>query len=288
MRSRGLVVVLALILATLATVGVFLYSRGVKEDALETGDIVEVIVSKVDIPANSDLNRFIEDGQFELLQLPSAAVVEDAITDISQLRNRRNSVFILAGEQIPLSRVEGGEVPGGQLGIPEGHQAVTVELDAPRAIAGALAGGDNVTIYATFEDIDLTLLAGGRGQTVEKLIQSLIRQQRQQQQTTQQQGQQVEIPSFDATVVLVPEVEVLRVIREVRRTNVPGQEESAGEENVGGNVSVTLAFLPEEAQRFVFALELGEVYLSLLPPDQAGVDLGSLTVAQIILPEKQK
>ena len=36
MRSRSLVVVLALILATVATVGVFLYARGVRED-LERG-----------------------------------------------------------------------------------------------------------------------------------------------------------------------------------------------------------------------------------------------------------
>ena len=285
MRSRGLVVVLALILATLATVGVFLYSRGVKSDALEGGDVVQVVVSKVDIPANSDLNAFIEDEQFGLQELPADAVVADAITDISQLRGRRNSVFILAGEQIPLSRVEGGEIPGGVIGIPEGHQAMTVALNAPRAVAGALAGGDNVTIYATFQDIDLTLLQGGRGQTLEKLIQTAIRAQ-QQQQAAGQQAQNVEIPKFDATVVLVPEVEVLRVIRESQTSTVPGEEQP--QESVEGAISVTLAFLPEEAQQFVFALEQGDVYLSLLPPDEAGVDLDTLTVAQIILPEKQK
>jgi len=285
MRSRGLVVVLALILATLATVGVFLYSRGVKSDALEGGDVVQVVVSKVDIPANSDLNAFIEDEQFALQQLPADAVVEDAITDISQLKGRRNSVFILAGEQIPLSRVEGGEIPGGVIGIPEGHQAMTVALNAPRAVAGALAGGDNVTIYATFQDIELTLLQGGRGQNLEKLIQTAVREQ-QQLQAAGQQAQNVEIPKFDATVVLVPEVEVLRVIRESQTSTVPGEEQP--QESVEGAISVTLAFLPEEAQQFVFALEQGDVYLSLLPPDEAGVDLDALTVAQIILPEKQK
>ena len=55
MRSRGFVVVLALILATVATVGVFLYTRGVKEDAQTGGALKTVIVSKVDIPANTDL-----------------------------------------------------------------------------------------------------------------------------------------------------------------------------------------------------------------------------------------
>ena len=278
MRSRGLVVVLALILATLATVGVFLYSKGVKEDALGGGAVVEVVVSKVDIPANTDLNQLIEDEEFALLQVPSDAVVEDAVTDISQLKGRRNSVFILEGEQIPLSRVEGGEVPGGVIGIPDGHQAMTVALNAPRAVAGALAGGDNVTIYATFDDIDITLLQPDLAKAIKEA-------QKQQQATSTSANAQVEIPKFDATVVLVPEVEVLRVIRETQTSDVPGE---APPEEVEGVISVTLAFLPEEAQQFVFSLEQGDVYLSLLPPDQDGVDLDPLTVAQIIFPEKQK
>jgi hypothetical protein len=56
----------------------------------------------------------------------------------------------------------------------------------------------------------------------------------------------------------------------------------------GGDITLTLAFLPDEAQQFVFALEKGRVYMSLLPPDEAGVDLAPLTVAQLFLPEKTK
>jgi hypothetical protein len=55
-----------------------------------------------------------------------------------------------------------------------------------------------------------------------------------------------------------------------------------------GDVQVTLAFLPEEAQKFVFALEQGSVYLSLLPPDAEGVELPPLTVEGIVNPPKVK
>ncbi len=51
---------------------------------------------------------------------------------------------------------------------------------------------------------------------------------------------------------------------------------------------MTLAFLPDEAQRFVFAMELGQVYLSLLAPDEAGTELEPLTFARVFLPEKTK
>jgi Flp pilus assembly protein CpaB len=253
---------LALILATLATAGVFLYSRGVKEEARTGGDLVTVVVPSVDIPANSDLNQYIREDRFATLELPREAVIQDAVTQISQLENQRNSVFIFAGEQIPVGRVQGGEVPGGLLSIPEGHQALTVALDAPRAISGVLAGGDNVSIYATFTGVEL------------------VRLNKKLQPAPTAPGVQ-ETPRFDTTVVLVPQVEVLRVIRDVSET-VTGQQADA---TASSDVQVILALEPQEAQKFVYALEQGLVYLSLLPPDEDGVALSPLTAAQIFLPQ---
>ncbi len=262
MRSRGLVVVLALILATLATVGVFLYSQGVKEDARSGGDLVTVVVSQVDVPANTDLNALIADGQFKSLEVPQDAVIVDAVTQISQLENQRNSVYIFAGEQIPVGRVQGGEVPGGLLSIPEGYQALTVALDAPAAISGTLAGGDNITIYATFTGVNIVKLnkkfepVPGTGT--------------------------VEPPRFDTTVVLVPSVQVLRVIRESSGTAaVPGQ---VADQSASSAIQVILALTPLDAQKLVFTLNQGVPYLSLLPPGEEGVQLDPLTAAKILLP----
>jgi Flp pilus assembly protein CpaB len=279
MKSRGLVVVLALILATLAVVGLFLYTNAVRQDAEEGGTQTTVVVSKVDIPANTDLNSLINQGQFVLVQVPTDRLVSGAIKDIEQLRNRRNNAFILRGEQIPLGRVQGGQVTGGVLGIPEGYQAMTVELDAPAAVSGALAGGDNVTIYATFQDVELTVLAGKGG--FEKALQQAVKQQQQQQTTTQ--GQAAELPKFDTTVVLVPQVEVLRVF--IPRTGGTTAGQTA---QPTGRILVTLAFLPQDAQNFVLSLELGDVYLSLLPPDEQGEKLDPITIGQVLLPEKAK
>jgi Flp pilus assembly protein CpaB len=272
MRSRGLVVVLALILASIATAGVFLYSQGVKEDAIEGGDLHDVIVSKVDIPANTPLDQLISEEQFSVLQVPADALVEGAVTDLSQLRGRTTTAYIVAGEQIPAARVQGGIIPGGILGIPEGHQAVAVSMGGPRAIAGALAGGDHVSIYATFDDVSLTILNKNflKGADDPNQLASL---------------ESADVPEFDTTVVLVPEVEVLRVSRD---DVVLEEDGSTSSQSASGNVTLTLAFLPEEAQQFVFAIEQGRVYLSLLPPDEPGVDLEPLTVAQVFMPEKTK
>lgn len=271
MKSRGLVVVLALILATIATAGVFLYSRGVKQEAIAGGDLRDVIVSKVDIAANTDLDRLLSEGRFEIIQVPISAVVAGAVTDLSQLRGRTTSAYVFAGEQIPESRIQGGLIPGGVLGIPEGHQAISVALGGPRAIAGALAGGDRITIYATFEDVSLLLLDKNflKKATDPSQLADL---------------NQADVPVFDTTIVLAPEVEVLRVTQPISADGTVTTPDTA----TGGEITLTLAFLPDEAQQFVFALEKGRVYLSLLPPDEAGVDLAPLTVAQLFLPEKTK
>ncbi len=258
MRSRGLVVVLALILATLAVVGLFLYTKSVKDDATGGGALTEVVVSKVDIAANSDLNQLINEGQFLLKDVPTDDLVEGAIQQVSELRNRRNSVPILAGEQIPLSRVEGGRVAGGVLGIPDGLEAIVVALDAPRAVAGAMAGGDFVTIYATFQDVPLK--QKNKNQTTPTALAA-----------GQQQGE-------DVTVVLVPQVQVLRVA-------VPQQETGTSDtvsSDPTGSITVALGLTPEDGQKFVFALEQGRVWLSLLPPDGKGTELPPLTVEGIV------
>jgi pilus assembly protein CpaB len=265
-------VVLALILAVAATVGVFLYARGVKEDARTGGALTSVIVSKVTIPANSDLNAFISDQEFVTVEIPTDALVLNVVKSIGQLQDKRNSVPIFANEQIPLSRIQGeGQVPGGYLGVPDGYQAMTVALDAPRAVGGALFSGDNVTILATFNDIQLTkvdkqglpVARGGGGAAG----------------TTATTGRK-EVPQFNATVVLVPQVEVLRVLRPQSTTGgTTGQTQQ-----VSGDVSVTLSLTPEDAQRFVFAMEEGTVWLSLQPPGAEGVELNPLTIAQVVAP----
>jgi Flp pilus assembly protein CpaB len=271
MRSRGLVVMLALVLATLATAGVFLYSRGVKEDARQGGDLATVVVSTVDIPANTDMNDLIRDEMFTTTDVPRDALIDDPITQVSQLRNLRNSVYIFAGEQIPLGRVQGGEVPGGLLNIPTGHQALTVALEAPRAISGALAGGDNITIYGSFSQVKMSLfpqeylfVRGTHG--VDRGMGGAA--------AAGAEGR-VEL---DATVVVAPEVEILRVARTFTET-------VSGDEQVDANapVQVTMALLPDEARRLVFAMEIGEVYMSLLPPDEPGTDLDTLTMWRILL-----
>jgi pilus assembly protein CpaB len=254
MRGRGLVVVLALILATLATAGVFLYARGVQEDAQAGGTMVAVVVSKVDIPARTDLNELIKTDQFRQIEVPQDAVVGGAVRSLDQLRGKSNAVPILAGEQIPTARIS-GTVPGGALAIPEGMQAITVSLDASRGVAGAIQTGDHVSIYSTFKGVsvdDSSTSVGGRASQSEA-----------------------------TTVVLVPTAEVLAVFRPVSANAFNG-DEAAQTEQLPGSVVITMALSPVDSQDFVFAMENGSTWLGLLPPDENGQPLRPISYAEVL------
>jgi pilus assembly protein CpaB len=246
MKGRGLVVFLALILATLATAGVFMYSRGVQEEAKTGGTMVPVIVTKVDIPARTDLDQLIKDDQFKILQVPASVVVDGAVTSVDQLAGKSNSVAILAGEQIPAARIS-GDVPGGALAIPEGMEAITVSLDASRGVAGAINAGDHVTIYSTFKGVPGT---GTAKETV--------------------------------TVVLVPTAELLAVFRPLASTTFGGDDAPTPGEQLPSTLTVTVALTPEDAQRFVFSLESGSPWFGLLPPDASGQPIEPITYAQVV------
>lgn len=245
-KGRALVVVLALILATLATAGVFLYARGVEEDAKAGGTMVSVVVSEVDIPPRTDLNLLIKDDLFRVIQVNEAAYVDGAITSVDQLADKNNAVAILAGEQIPQARIT-GNVQGGALSIPEGMEALTVSLDAPRGVAGLINTGDSVTIYSTFKEV---ARKDGSTETV--------------------------------TVVLVPTVELLAVHRPLASTAFGGGDSEAQGEQLPGSLAVTVALTPEDAQRFVFSMENGSTWFGLLPPDAQGETMKPIGIAQVV------
>jgi pilus assembly protein CpaB len=247
MKGRGLVVFLALILATLATAGVFMYSRGVKEDVQTGGTMVPVVVTKVDIPARSDMDQLIKDDQFRTIQVPASVVVNGAVTSVDQLAGKNNSVAILAGEQIPAARIS-GNVPGGALAIPEGMQAITVSLDSSRGVAGAINAGDHVAIYGTYTDVT-DVETGDKLPTV--------------------------------TTVLVPTAELLAVFRPLASSTF-GNDESTSSEQLPGSLTVTVALTPEDTQRFVFSMESGSTWFGLLPPDESGQPMEPITFAQVV------
>jgi Flp pilus assembly protein CpaB len=258
MRSRGLVVAIAVVLAIVAAAAVILYTNGVKNDAVTGGALSVVVVSKQDIAANTNLNPLLEQGAFSELRVPTEAVVDGAVTSVSELRGQTTTAPILANEQIASARLSTGESPqGGLLGISEGNVALTVELDSPQGGAGTINVGDSVVVYGTFQNIKIV------GGDVRKIMNG-----------TEAATTGGTLPDFTGTVV--PEARVLRI------QNPTVTED--GRSNESEQILLTLDLSKEDAQNVVFAQENGLVYVSLLAPGEAGEQLKAATVpAELLL-----
>jgi len=226
-KSHTTGVAVALVLAALATVGVFLYVQGVRHSATTGGGMVSVVVSKDDIPAGTQLNTLVEGGAFTTRSVPRDDLVQGVITDVGQLRGQTTAFPILANEQISSSRFKGTtEVSGGRLGIPNGYVATTVSLEGQRIVGGAIQQGDHVTLYGTYDE------PGSNGSS----------------------GQAQE------TRTIVPDVRVLTV--------------TTSTDSSGGapQTFVTLALHPYDSELVVYTQEQGHLWMSLLPPNQQGID----------------
>lgn len=221
MRSRALTTALALVFALTATLAVFLYVQGIEDDKVSGPAMVEVVVATEDIPAGTDLDELLAEGAFTTQEVPEDSLVAEAVTSLTQLEGEETSAAILAGEQISTARLQGsGVLPGGALGIPAGHQALTIAVNAPQGTGAVLRSNDRVMIYASFD----------KGPDNEPV-----------------------------TVTLVPNVEILRVT-----DNIASDAEPAGADEL----LVTLALLPRDAQKVVFAQHEGEVHFGLQLPGE--------------------
>ena len=258
MRSRGLVVAIAVVLAVLAAVCVIVYTNSVKNG---TGaDTTAVIVSNQDIPANTPLNPLIDSGAFGAVNVPNDTLVAGAVTDENELRDQTTSSTIYANEQIPTSRLATGT--SNTLGISEGHVGLGIQVDGPQSVNGYIQNNDQVVIYATFP----------QGETVTKqyLKHLLAPAQLQRFLTALKTGDTATLANtpvitmpFDFTLPLVRSVRVLAI-------NNPPVDASTGKPSNGGSTLV-LDMLPDDAQALVLAnTDATQLWLGLLPPNKDG------------------
>ena len=274
MRSRGLVVAIAVVLAIVAAAAVILYTNGVKSDAVTGGALSVVVVSKQDIAANTNLSPLVEEGIFTELQVPTDAVVDGAVTDVSQLRGQTTTSPVLANEQIPVGRLSGGEAPkGGSLGISEGNVGLPIVLEGGPAGYGLIQRGDHVAVYATCKPGELVPRSALRQILNPAQLNKLLTD-------PKAVGPIVPIP-FKFTAAIVPSARVLNIMNPAA---VEGSQFSESD------IPVTLDLTPADAQAVTYALVSADlVNLGLLPPENSdgykveaslGVSYGELVGAK--------
>jgi pilus assembly protein CpaB len=151
MRSKGIRVVAALLLATLGTLVLVRYVETARAEAVADEQLVDVLVlgSRVDKgTAARDL-----ENKVRKVQVPAKVRAADAVTEVKQLNDLYATVDLLPGEQLVRARfATAGSV--GRGAAPPGLLQVTVSLDPERALGGNLRTGDTVGVLLSFDPFD--------------------------------------------------------------------------------------------------------------------------------------
>ncbi len=281
MLKRTVVLVVALVLAGIAAFSIWQYLQGVDEDAREGLELVTVLRATEDIPARTPGNTVIDEQlfvvseeSFDFLPGPSPDRTV-AFTTREELTARLRDRFAVG----PISRnqlltsdqwedaLEAPVIESLAEIISPGKQAVTVQLDATRAVGGFVRPNDKVNMIVTIQAPQLSLEGLGEEEITDESLRDLL--------------DQIELAQEEEfTRFLLQGIPVLAV-GEQKRTGDPAFDNSVGRVqsvvNEDGTVTeagegtqfglLTLEVTAQEAERLVFAFEKGSVWLTLVPGD---------------------
>jgi pilus assembly protein CpaB len=255
MQSRVLAILVAVVLALVATVALVVYVNGADRRAIADQRPVRVWVAAKLITAgttgvNAKNNKWIRE-----VEVPEKNLVDGAVVSLNQIAAKQAAVDIIAGEQLLLNRwVNTEEVTGRRLlPIPPNHQAVSIGLDLTRQVAGFVTPGDNVSMLVTMKRNG----PGGDRDRSEFLL------------------QKVQVLAVGSTA-----------LANVSSQGGGGRVNQRGSQNVA---AVTLSIPELKVDEVVYAAEHGSIYLTLLAAEAENVRTraGGVTADNLISSESE-
>lgn len=229
MQSRVLAILIAVVLALVATAAMVVYVNSADRRALHGQQPTNVLVADRTIPAGLS-GEDAENGHYiKEVAVPLKSALKGRVLTREQLRNRYAEVSIAAGEQLLLERWVGAEDVGGRrlLSIKEGHQAVSVGVDLVRQVAGFVTPGDRVGVV-------VTMPLGDSGDKTQYVLR-------------------------DAQVLAVGATALTRSSTQANGGRV---SQGKGSQTL---TAVTLSVADGDVKKVIFAAEKGSIYLTLLP-----------------------
>ncbi len=248
-KSSTLIASLAGLLAV-GMVWVYLSSR--EAELLQLSEMKDVIVARVDVPANTVL----DETMIERIQVPSRYLQPNAAVQLDQAVGRVNLVPVLRGSQVVLAQLDDPGLTALAYEVPRGRRAITLAITDVTGVGGLVRPGNFVDIFGTFEFGRPIGMEGG---------------------VVRYSDERTE------TRLMLQDVLVLAVGREHRRerqapraTAAPQtieQRELEQLRETRGSATVTMLVEPKQAQELILSQEIGMLTLAL----RSNLDVGNLS-----------
>ena len=264
MKRRVIGVFLALVMALGGTVLVASFVKSAEARALAGEELVDVLVVQDSVAAG------LTTEEVELLvaieQVPLKVRADDALTDLTAVEGLVTQISLNPGEQVTATRFVAPDLlTRTRVAVPPGMIEVTVSLAPERAVGGALLPGDSVAVFSSFDPFEIGAPPSLDPNVPETVIVDGIRL-----------AGDAKTPNSTRLVldgVLVTNVQLEELVPE------PDPDDS-GSGRIRtpaptGNLLITLALDPVQAERIVFSAEHGSVWLAA---QYSELDLGGTRV----------
>ncbi len=234
----------ALVLATVGTLALVGYVQSARDDALADEALVDVYIVDSLVPKGAEADAI--KAAVSLEQVPARLKQSGAITDLAAIGTNVAATDLQPGDQLVSARL----VPKTAISLDVTDKVqVSTRLAVERVVGGTLRPGDLVGVYLSFEPIDDNLDGGAAAPDPAAAPP-----------TTAPAGS-ARITRLEFRHVLVTNVEAT----DVRTVDAPTTDDGAVPAVGANELVVTLALTPEQSERFVFAIEFGNVWLAADP-----------------------
>jgi len=241
----------ALVLALVGTMLLVGYVSRAEDRALAGEELVEVYVVNESVGAGTPADELTDAVSVE--KIPEKLRATTAVTNLAELEGLVTAIDLDAGEPLLDTRFVAPQAfenrPKG-VSAPAGTIEVTVALAAERAVGGLVAPGQTVAVLSSFEPFDVDPgVVQVDGEAIALPVEI----------STQQA---VETPN--STHVILHKVLVTSVQIDPRAGSLASDDddETGPAEAPAGDLLVTLAVTPADAERLVFTAEFGHVWLA--------------------------
>ncbi|MBW6468711.1 MAG: Flp pilus assembly protein CpaB [Coriobacteriia bacterium] len=251
MRSRLVILVVAVVLGLIAAAMTGRYLASLERGVAAEDEPIEVLVAQEEIDRGMSAEEILEAGLVVRESIPRRYVAEGAVSSPASIEGQVLAEQLTAGEQVTQARFRFPSQAGLAFSIPDDFVAVTIANDAVKGVAGLVKPSDHVMVVVTLDP-------GPDGEAV--------------------------------TQVLLPRARVLAVGSAVGTESSQPATGGGGGGLVGAQQggeqqtasTITLALSPADVEKLVYAEEKGSVWLALLgstdaqTPETAGQTLQSL------------
>lgn len=151
MRSKIVIIVVALVLGGVAAVLAAGYLRSARTDIAAQNEPVKVLVAQQNLPRGLTAAELIERDLVKSEDVPRQFVAGDAVSSERIIADQVLAAPVSKGEQLTKSRFQYPSQAGLSFSVPEDEVAMTIATDEVKGVAGMLKPGDNVVVYSSFK-----------------------------------------------------------------------------------------------------------------------------------------